>query len=101
MQFFVIGDWETVLGFRLTGVRGIAAATREETLSALSKALEQRDIGVILMTERLAAGIRDEVEARLYGRGFPLLLEVPGAEGPEPGRLSVEDVVRKAVGMSL
>ena len=101
MQFFVIGDRETVLGFRLAGVKGIAATDREETLNALKGALDRRDVGVILITENLASGIREEVEARLYGRGFPLVLEVPGPEGPGPGRLSVEDVVRKAVGMRL
>ena len=101
MHFFVIGDRETVLGFRLAGVTGKAATDREETLSALKDALDRRDVGVILITEKLAAGIREEVEARLYGRGFPLVLEVPGPEGPGPGRISVEDVVRKAVGMRL
>lgn len=101
MRFLVIGDSETVLGFRLAGVQGFTATGRDEALEALRLALAQSDVGVILITEHLAGTIRDEVEARLYGRGFPLLLEVPGAEGPGPDRLSVEGVVRKAVGMSL
>jgi len=101
MRFVVIGDPETVLGFRLAGVHGVVATGREEALDTLHEVLSDRDIGVVLMTERLAKSIRDEFEARLYGHGFPLLLEVPDALGPSPDRLSVEDVVRKAIGMSL
>lgn len=101
MKFMVIGDYETVLGFRLAGVQGILADGRQQALDALHQVLASNDIGVVLMTETLAKSVRDEFEARLYGHGFPLLLEVPDALGPQPDRLSVEDVVRKAIGMSL
>ncbi|HPO12630.1 MAG TPA: V-type ATP synthase subunit F [Candidatus Hydrogenedentes bacterium] len=101
MKLMVIGDYETVLGFRLVGVQGAMAGGREEALEALQRVLATPDVGVVLMTETLAKSVRDEFEARLYGHGFPLLLEVPDALGPAPDRLSVEDVVRKAIGMSL
>lgn len=101
MRFFVIGDRETVLGFRLVGVEGNVALEREEALAALNEAVAKKDIGVVLVTEKVAARIRDEVEARLYGIGFPLVLEIPDSSGPDPGRLRIEDVVRRAIGISI
>jgi V/A-type H+-transporting ATPase subunit F len=101
MKLFVIGDDQTVLGYRLVGVEGKVAEGREEALAALRQAVENREIGVVLITEKIAAGIRDEVEARLYGLGFPLVLEVPDATGPDPNRLNIEEVVRKAIGVSI
>ena len=101
MKFFVIGDVETVTGFRLAGVDGRVATEREEILSALSEAVAGKEAGIVLVTERLANKIRDEVEERLYGLGFPLMLEIPDASGPDPNRLEVEDVVRRAIGISI
>jgi V/A-type H+-transporting ATPase subunit F len=101
MRFFVIGDDDTVLGFRLVGVRGRAAKGPDDALAALKEAVADKNIGVVLISEKTAAGIRDEVEARLYGVGFPLVLEIPDASGPDPGRLEIEEVVRKAIGVSI
>ena len=101
MKSFVMGDEETVLGFRLVGVRGKVVEGREQALSALKEAVSEKETGIVLITEKIAAGIRDEVDARLYGIGFPLVLEIPDSSGPDPGRLDIEEVVRKAIGVSI
>jgi V/A-type H+-transporting ATPase subunit F len=101
MKFFVIGDRQTVLGFRLVGIQGTLAAEREDALAALDAAVTRKDIGIVLITEALAAKVRDEVDARLYGIGFPLVLEIPDASGASPERPDIEDVVRKAIGISV
>lgn len=101
MKFYVLGDDETVLGFRLVGVAGKVVEGRDESLLALNEAVGDKQVGVVLITEKVAAGIRDEVEARLYGLGFPLVLEIPDSSGPDPERLNIQDVVRKAIGVSI
>jgi V/A-type H+-transporting ATPase subunit F len=101
MKFFVIGDRQTVLGFRLVGIEGKRAEEREEALAALDGAVSRKDVGIVLVTEAVAERIRDEVDARLYGMGFPLVLEIPDASGPSPERPGIEDVVRKAIGISI
>ena len=101
MKFFVIGDRETVLGFRFVGVEGTIATQRTDVLSALTDAVARKDIGVVLVTEKVAAELREEVEARLFGFGFPLVLEIPDSSGPAPDRPKIEEVVRKAVGISI
>lgn len=101
MKFHVIGDNDTVLGFRLVGVAGRVVESSEEALSALREAVGNKEIGVVLITEKVAAGIRDEVEARHYGLGFPLVLEIPDSSGPDPERPDIEEIVRKAIGVSI
>lgn len=101
MKFVVIGDRETVLGFRFVGVEGTIATLRADALAALEQAVERKDVGVVLVTEKVAAEIRDEVDARLFGFGFPLVLEIPDSSGPAPDRPKIEEVVRKAVGISI
>lgn len=101
MRFTVIGDYETVLGFRLAGVQGRVAQNRLETLDALAEAITDRGVGIVLLTETLAAEIREEFDARLYGHGFPLLIEIPDGSGPLARRLSIEHLLHRAVGIKL
>ena len=101
MKFFVIGDRQTVLGFRLVGIEGAVASEREDVLDTLNAAAARKDVGIVLITEAIADKVRDEVDARLYGMGFPLVLEIPDASGPSPQRPKIEDVVRKAIGISI
>jgi V/A-type H+-transporting ATPase subunit F len=101
MKFYVIGDRQTVLGFRLVGIDGTDVETREEALGALKAAVAEKEVGIILITEAIAAQVRDEVEARLYGMGFPLVLEIPDLLGPSADRPPLEDIVRKAIGITI
>jgi V/A-type H+-transporting ATPase subunit F len=101
VKFYVIGDRQTVLGFRLVGIDGTVAVEREDGLTALTEAVGGKDIGIVLVTEAVAAKIRDEVEARLYGIGFPLVLEIPDASGPSEDRPEIDEIVRKAIGISI
>ena len=101
MKFYVIGDREAVLGFRLVGVDGRVALDRDGALAALDDAVSRSDAGIVLITEKVAATIRSEVDARLYSFGFPLVLEIPDSSGPDPARANVDEAVMRAVGISL
>ena len=101
MEFFAIGDRETILGLRLAGVDGCVVSDREGALTALRESVKRMGIGIVLITESIASLIREEVDARVLGAGLPLVLEITDASGPAATRLRIEDVVRKAIGISL
>jgi V/A-type H+-transporting ATPase subunit F len=101
VKFFVIGDEDTVLGFRLAGVEGKVVESPEETRKALEEAFQVEDMGVIVITERAAKPIRGLVDQYIYKTTFPLIIEIPDRSGPIEGRGSVRDVIRKAVGVHL
>ena len=101
MKLFVIGDRETVLGFRLVGVEGAVVTDRAEALSAMQSAADRKEIGLMLITERVVHLIQEEFDARAYGVGFPLVLEIPDITGPSPSRLSIKEIVSKGIGVSI
>jgi len=101
MKFWCIGDENTVRGFRLAGVAGDAVGSPEEARQALERAVMQRDFGVILVTEPLADGIRSQVDALQARRRPPLVVEIPGPDGPRPGRRSLRELAQEAVGISI
>lgn len=101
MKFFCIGDEDTVMGFRLAGVPGRVASDAADTSSVLEKAVSMADCGIIIITERLADGIRSQIDAIRTERDRPLILEIPGPEGPLPGRKGLREFVQEAVGMRI
>lgn len=101
VKFFVIGDSDTVLGFNLAGIEGQVVETPEESSAALKEAFQKEDMGVIAITEHVAGQIRQEVEQYIYKTTFPLIIEIPDRHGPAPGRGSIRDMIRAAVGIHL
>lgn len=99
MEYFVIGDDDTVLGFSVVGVNGISVKSPDEASAAWSKALEGKTYGVIIITEEAADMIRDTVNRYLFSESFPLVVEIPGSEGRKGKDL--RSLVNDAIGVSL
>lgn len=101
MKFFCIADEDTVRGFRLAGIEGEAVASAQEAAAALALAAARADLGIIIITDLVAADIRREVDAIRADQALPLLVEVPGPEGPMPGRKTLREFVQEAVGIRI
>ncbi len=101
MKFFCIGDTDTVAGFRLAGITSRIATTPEQTQAAIEETLRNTDYGVVIITEKLADGVRQLIETLRLERERPLIVEIPGPEGPLPGRKSLRQFVQEAVGMRI
>jgi V/A-type H+-transporting ATPase subunit F len=99
VKFYCIADEDTVRGFRLAGIAGQSVTTPDQAAAAVRQAVTQTEWGVIILTERLAASIRQQVEAIRMERDRPLIVEIPGPEGPLPGRKSLRQFVQEAVGI--
>ncbi|MBN2049003.1 MAG: V-type ATP synthase subunit F [Spirochaetales bacterium] len=101
MKYFVIGDEDTTLGFSLAGVAGERVETSAEAENAFDRAVTEKEIGIILITERIAELIRPKVDRYLFTRDFPLIVEIPDRLGKMPGRPELREMVNQAIGMKL
>jgi len=101
MKLWVIGSQDAVWGFALAGVGGQIAATAEELNQALDAALEDEEVGIILVTEDVANLSRQRVEQAMVRSTVPLVVEIPGPEGPSPERPSLSEVIRRAIGVRI
>ncbi len=101
MKFFVIGDEDTVLGFKLVGVEGRIVKTISESKEAFKIATATPEVGIIIITEKIAGQIKAEVEKYIYEINLPLVIEIPDWEGPLPGRKSIAELVKSAVGIKI
>ena len=110
MNYYTIGEREIVLAFKMTGVDGTVAQTRQEVLDAFNKVTGRgSDIKlpvesvprVLILTERAASLIEaEEIEWQKTGK-FPLIVEVPGLSGEATGKKSLTDAIREAVGIQI
>lgn len=101
MKYFVIGDDDTVLGFRYAGLEGRVAATGSDVEDALAEAAADKEIGAIIITERAADLARGQVDTMRTGSVTPVLVEIPDRHGPLPGRKTLADLIREAVGIRI
>ena len=110
MKFYIIGDRELVLAFKLTGVEGKVAYTREEVLEAFYRVTGQKtEIStpceelprVLILTEAAASLIEnEEIEWQKTGQ-YPLIVEIPCLNGPVQGKKNLLDAIREAIGVQV
>ena len=110
MKFFIIGQREIVLAFKMTGIDGVAADTREQVLDAFNRVTGKGGVAsvpaeqiprILILTEEAAALIEEEeIEWQKTGK-FPLIVEVPGLNGHMKGRKTLTDAIREAVGVNV
>lgn len=101
MKYYVIGGEDAVLGFGMVGVQGRTAGTADEAREALKEALDDRDTGIVIITEPVAALIRPLVDRFVFSRSFPLIVEVPDRGGPMEGKPGLRELVNQAIGINL
>ena len=97
----MIGSQDAVWGFSLAGVRGQIVTTAEELNQALDAALENEELGIVLITEDVADLARQRVEEAMIRSTTPLVVEIPGPEGPSPDRPSLSEVIRRTIGVRI
>jgi V/A-type H+-transporting ATPase subunit F len=97
----VLGDEETVLGFRLAGIRGTVAEGGEGLAEQFRRLIGEEQANVVFVTERLAAAIRPLVDTYRMRGTFPVVVEIPDARGPMPGRREIAELIREAIGFQV
>jgi len=101
MKYSIIGDEDTVLGFGVVGVSGKVADNPDQAQRAFKATLQDKDTGIIIITERVADMIRPMVDKFLFTASFPLVVEIPDRNGSKPDRPGIREMVNTAIGIKL
>lgn len=96
----VLGDRDSVLGFKALGLDVYPVESAEEGRTALHR-LAKENCAVIYLTEQLAVQLEAEV-ARYKDDLTPAIILIPGKEGPLGiGMSQVKRAVERAVGADI
>ena len=101
MDFYVIGDQDTVVGFRFAGVHGVIVDNAREAREELQRVCDEQPQSIVVITERIANQIRDAIDDIRFGERLPLLVEIPGPRGPSEETPSLLSLIREAVGIKV
>ncbi len=106
MEIALIGDRHTAYGFRLAGIKKtllVEDLVRADTREVL-RSLFDGTIGIVLITERVAAEIRESLdEVNRFRTGImPIVLEIPDSGGPLVGRVDpIRELIKRTVGFEI
>ncbi len=98
----VIGDRDTVTGFRLVGVSECSVpSSPEETREALYHYFRDPTMGLVMITEPLAAEVEDAI-VELSQSPVPVILLIPDRDGTTGAYETVlKELIRRAVGIEI
>jgi vacuolar-type H+-ATPase subunit F/Vma7 len=99
----VVGDQDTVTGFALAGATHLHIhAAREETLVKLSEFFASGEIGLVLITHRIAEELGFDFRQMLWRkRLLPLVLRIPDKTGHVPKVDELREIIRRTVGAEI
>jgi V/A-type H+-transporting ATPase subunit F len=96
----VMGDMDSVLGFKALGLEVCPVSTPEAGREALHK-MAKENYAIIYMTEQLAVQMQPEI-ARYKDALTPAIILIPGKEGSLGiGMANVKTAVERAVGADI
>ena len=102
MKFFLLSDnIDTKMGMRLAGIDGVVIHEAEEVRQELEKAVNNPEIGVILMTNKLISLCPELVYDLKLNRKRPLIVEVADRHGAGQLSEAITRYVKDAVGITI
>ena len=102
MRIFLISDnVDTYTGMRLVGVPGVVIHSKKHLKEQLTKAFEDKELGVLLLTEGFGRQFPEIVDEVKLNRRFPLIVEIPDRHGTGRDPNFIMNYVNEAIGLKL
>ena len=102
MRMYLISDnVDTYTGMRLAGVDGVVIHSKKHLKQQLDKAIADKTIGVILITEKFSREFPEIIDDVKLNRRLPLIVEIPDRHGTGRKPNFITDYVNEAIGLKL
>lgn len=102
MKMYLISDnIDTYTGMRLVGVEGAVVHERQELKDELDKVLADKDIGIVLLTEKFGRDFPDLINDLKLAYRTPLFVEIPDRHGTGRKPDFITAYVNEAIGLKL
>ena len=102
MKMYLLSDNpDTYTGMRLAGVEGVVVHEKKELQEALDKVLADKEIGIVLLTEKFGREFPDVINQLKLEYRTPLFVEIPDRHGTGRKPNFITDYVNEAIGLKL
>lgn len=98
----VIADSDTVVGFRLGGIKeGYVVETTEEAEEALTKLIKE-NTSIIIITEKIGDELREVIEKFTKSSALPIIIEIPDKHGSaERAADPMMELIKRVIGVEM
>ncbi|MEG1457985.1 MAG: V-type ATP synthase subunit F [Acetivibrio sp.] len=102
MKMFLISDnIDTLTGMRLAGVEGVVIHSKKHLHQQLEKAFSDKEIGILLLTEKFGREFPDIIDEVKLNRRLPLIVEIPDRHGTGRDPNFIMKYVNEAIGLKI
>lgn len=102
MKMYLISDnRDTLVGMRLAGIKGVIAGDKKEAEKIFDEAINKKEVGILLLTEKIANDIRDRVNYVKQKSASPLIVEIPDRHGSMKDEDYITGYVRNSIGIKI
>lgn len=102
MKMYLISDnIDTLVGMRTAGVNGCVAHGKEEVCAAIKQAIGEKDLGILILTEKAGECAREYLSELKLTLHTPLIVEIPDRHGSRDIADSINSLVRESIGLKL
>ena len=102
MRFYLISDnVDTQMGMRLAGIDGVVVHEPAEVKNALMEAMDDKEVAVVLMTEKLVYLCSELVYDLKLNRRSPLIVEIPDRHATSNITENISKYIESAIGLKL
>ena len=98
-MFLISDNVDTYTGMRLAGVDGVVVHERKELREQLEKVLQDKSIGIVLLTEKFGREFPDILDEFRLDRKIPLLIEIPDRHGTGRKTDFITSSIPEAIGL--
>jgi V/A-type H+-transporting ATPase subunit F len=100
-MFLISDNVDTYTGMRLAGVNGVVIHSKKHLKEQLDKAIADKSIGVLLITEKFSREFPEIIDDVKLNRKLPLIVEIPDRHGTGRKPDFITSYVNEAIGIKL
>ena len=102
MRFYLISDnVDPQMSMRLAGIDGVVVHEPAEVKNALMEAMDDKEVAVVLMTEKLVDLCSELVYDLKLNRRSPLIVEIPDRHATSNITENISKYIESAIGLKL
>ena len=102
MKSFLISDnKDTLVAMRFAGVEGVILHEHDEVLSQISECVRNKEIGILILTEKIFDIVENEVMELKLKLRTPLIVEIPDRFGTMRGENYLVQSINESIGIKI
>ncbi|KRQ85900.1 V-type ATP synthase subunit F [Caloramator mitchellensis] len=102
MRIYLISDsHDTFVGMRLSGIKGVLVNSASEAEEEINSILRDKEVGIIVLTERLSSQLKNLVDDIKLNRDLPLIVEIPNRHGSIKDKDYITGYIKESIGIRI